>query len=167
MRDINVYMPGFMKFSFESSTTCDWHVLALVMVLCNLTITFCVASRDVLLLRIPLCNLTAVIILDYWLFLFSWRKRYTFRLKFHWNLFLRVQLTISEHWFRYRRQATILIDSCLVYRRTYASLGLNEWNLDVTVGRHMALNANDTTHSEKLNQISKYVCENFYPMNSK
>ena len=31
---------------------------------------------------------------------FSWMKMYQFRLRFHWNLFLRVQLTISQHWFR-------------------------------------------------------------------
>ena len=31
---------------------------------------------------------------------FSWMKMYEFRLKFHWTLFLRVQLTISQHWFR-------------------------------------------------------------------
>ena len=31
---------------------------------------------------------------------FSWMKIFEFRLKFHWSLFLRVQLTISQHWFR-------------------------------------------------------------------
>ena len=31
---------------------------------------------------------------------FSWIKIYEFRLKFHWSLFLRVQLTIFHHWFR-------------------------------------------------------------------
>ena len=31
---------------------------------------------------------------------FSWMKLYEFRLKFHWNLFLGVQLTIFQHWFR-------------------------------------------------------------------
>ena len=31
---------------------------------------------------------------------FSWMKMLEFRLKFHWSLFLRVQLTISNHWFR-------------------------------------------------------------------
>ena len=31
---------------------------------------------------------------------FSWMKMYDFRLRFHWSLFLRVQLTISQHWFR-------------------------------------------------------------------
>ena len=31
---------------------------------------------------------------------FPWMKRFEFRLKFHWSLFLRVQLTIFQHWFR-------------------------------------------------------------------
>ena len=31
---------------------------------------------------------------------FSWMKSSIFWLKFHWSLFLRVQLTISQHWFR-------------------------------------------------------------------
>ena len=31
---------------------------------------------------------------------FSWMKLFDYRLKFHWSLFLKVQLTISQHWFR-------------------------------------------------------------------
>ena len=31
---------------------------------------------------------------------FSWMKMFEFRLKFHWSLFLKVQLTIFQHWFR-------------------------------------------------------------------
>ena len=31
---------------------------------------------------------------------FSWIKSFVFWFKFHWSLFLRVQLTISQHWFR-------------------------------------------------------------------
>ena len=31
---------------------------------------------------------------------FSWMKMYELRLHFHWNWFLRVQLTIFQHWFR-------------------------------------------------------------------
>ena len=31
---------------------------------------------------------------------FSWMKVLGFRLNFHWSLFLRVQLTIFQHWFR-------------------------------------------------------------------
>ena len=61
---------------------------------------------------------------------FSWMKMFEFRLKFHWSLFLRVQLTKIQHWFRkllgagqatshYRKQWW------LIYWRIYASLGLN------------------------------------------
>ena len=31
---------------------------------------------------------------------FSWMKSFVFWLKFHWSLFLMVQLTITQHWFR-------------------------------------------------------------------
>ena len=31
---------------------------------------------------------------------FSWIKMFEFRLKFHWSLFLRVQLTLFHHWLR-------------------------------------------------------------------
>ena len=31
---------------------------------------------------------------------FSWMKMFKFRLRFHWSLFPRVQLTIFQHWFR-------------------------------------------------------------------
>ena len=31
---------------------------------------------------------------------FSWMKKFELRFKFHWDLFLRVQLTIFQHWFR-------------------------------------------------------------------
>ena len=31
---------------------------------------------------------------------FSWMKMHEFWLRLHWNLFLRVQLTIFQHWFR-------------------------------------------------------------------
>ena len=62
---------------------------------------------------------------------FSWMKMYEFRLKFHWSLFLRLQLTIFQHWFRYwlgAVQATshYLDQWWLVYWCIYASLGLNE-----------------------------------------
>ena len=30
----------------------------------------------------------------------SWFKMYEFRLRFHWSLFLMVQLMISQHWFK-------------------------------------------------------------------
>ena len=58
-------------------------------------------------------------------------KMFEFRLKFHWSLFPRVQLTIFQQWFRQWLGAVqvtsrYLIQWCLVYRRIYASLGLNE-----------------------------------------
>ena len=31
---------------------------------------------------------------------FSWMKMYDFRLKFQWSLFLRIKLTIFQHWFK-------------------------------------------------------------------
>ena len=62
---------------------------------------------------------------------FSWMKIFEFRSKFHWNLFLRVQLTIFQHWFRSwlgANQATshYLNQWLLDCRHIYASLGLNE-----------------------------------------
>ena len=62
---------------------------------------------------------------------FSWMKMYKFRLTFQWSFFLRVQLTIFQHWFRQwlgADQATshYLNQWWLVYWRIYASLGLNE-----------------------------------------
>ena len=62
---------------------------------------------------------------------FSWMKMYEFRLRFHWRLFLRVQLIIFQHWLRLwlgADQATshYLNQWWLFYWRIYASLGLNE-----------------------------------------
>ena len=58
-------------------------------------------------------------------------KIYEFRLKFHWSKLLRVQLTISQHWFREWLGADQATSHCLnqwwlVYWLIYASLGLNE-----------------------------------------
>ena len=62
---------------------------------------------------------------------FSWMKILEFLLRFHWSLFLRIELTIFQHWFRWclgAGQATshYLNQWWLVYWRIYASLGLNE-----------------------------------------
>ena len=64
---------------------------------------------------------------------FSRMKMFKFRLRFHWSLFPRVQLTIFQHWFRWwlgADQATshYLNQGRKVYWRIYASLGLNELN---------------------------------------
>ena len=63
-------------------------------------------------------------------------KMFEFRLKLHWSLLPRVQLTIFQHWFRWwfgTVQATshYLKQWWLVYRRIYASLGLNELRQEV------------------------------------
>ena len=62
---------------------------------------------------------------------FSSIKMLEFRLKFYWSLFPRVQLTIFQHWFRswlggVQVTSNYLNQWWLVYRRLYASLGLNE-----------------------------------------
>ena len=66
---------------------------------------------------------------------FSWMKMFKFRLRFHWSLFPRVQLTIFQHrlrWWIGAVQATshYLNHRWLVYRRVYASFGLNELIVD-------------------------------------
>ena len=75
---------------------------------------------------------------------FSWMKMFEFRLKFHWSLFLKVQLTIFQHWFRKwlgAVQATshYLNQWWLVYRRIYASSGLNELSLCYVCFRHVSV----------------------------
>ena len=62
---------------------------------------------------------------------FSWMKTYEFLLKFHWSLFLRVQLTKFQQWFRKwlgADQATshYMDQWWLVYWRIYAPLSLIE-----------------------------------------
>ena len=62
---------------------------------------------------------------------FSWMKMSELWLKFHWSLFLRVQITIFQHWFR-KWLGAIQVTShylnqwWLVYQWIYTSLGLNE-----------------------------------------
>ena len=62
---------------------------------------------------------------------FSSMKMFKFRLKFHWSLFRRAQLTIIQYWFRYllgADQATSHYRNqwWIFYWRKYTSLGLNE-----------------------------------------
>ena len=71
---------------------------------------------------------------------FSWMKMYEFRLRFHWNFFPRVQITVFHHCFRQWLgvgQATghYLKQWWLVDWRIYASLGLNELR---TTGRALS-----------------------------
>ena len=58
-------------------------------------------------------------------------EKYESRIKLHWSRFLKVQLMVSQHWFKLwlgANQATShhLKQWWLVYWRIYASLGLNE-----------------------------------------
>ena len=62
---------------------------------------------------------------------FSWTKIHELRFRVHWNLFLMVESTMFQHWFRYwlgASQATghYLKQWWLVYWRIYGSLELNE-----------------------------------------
>ena len=54
-----------------------------------------------------------------------------FRIRFHWNMFVRFELMIFQHWFRQWLGAGQATSHCLnlwwlFYWRTYASLALNE-----------------------------------------
>ena len=68
---------------------------------------------------------------------FSWMKILEFRLKFHWSLFLRVLLTIFQHWFWKWLGAVQATSYCLnqcwlAYWCIYASLCLNELSQNIT-----------------------------------
>ena len=65
---------------------------------------------------------------------FSWMKMLEFRLKFHWSLFLGVQLTTSHHWLRWwlgaiKATSHYLNQWWFSHWCIYASLGLNELNV--------------------------------------
>ena len=71
---------------------------------------------------------------------FSWMKMLEFRLIFHRSLFLRVQLTIFQHWFSYwigaaQAASHYLNQRRLGYGRIYASICLNElsWSPDFSI----------------------------------
>ena len=61
-------------------------------------------------------------------------KMYEFRLRFHWSLYLRAQLTISQHFGSdndlapNRRQAIIWTNTNPILWRIYAALGADELN---------------------------------------
>ena len=64
---------------------------------------------------------------------FSWIEMYEFWLRSHWSLFLKVQLTIFQHWFRQWLSAGQVTSHCLnqwwlIYWCIYASLSLSELN---------------------------------------
>ena len=62
---------------------------------------------------------------------FSWMKSFVFSLKFYWSLFLRVQLTITQHCLDHglvpnRQQAIIWTNADMIYWRIYVALGGDE-----------------------------------------
>ena len=67
-----------------------------------------------------------------------------FGLIFPWSLFLRVQLTIFQHWFRLwlgadKAKSHYLSQWCFDYRRIYASLGLNELSLLIHTSNYSSM----------------------------
>ena len=94
---------------------------------------------------------------------FPWMKMFGFRLKFHWSVFPRAQLTIFRHWFRewlgvVQATSHYLNQWWLVYRRLYASLGLNEltWMVIMTDIWHWCI----IIHIE-LCYVIVHPCHNF------
>ena len=63
----------------------------------------------------------------WWIFM---NENFLFWLKFHWNLFVRVQLTISQHWFiyKYTGQAIIWTNTDPIHWRIHAALGEDQFN---------------------------------------
>ena len=98
---------------------------------------------------------------------FSWMKMLEFRLKFHWSLFLRVQLTIIQHWFRYWLGASQATSHCLkqcwlVYWRIYASPGLNELKQEKNQTKNddkgKIVIVAGSEHLVKAQGIQKWIC---------
>ena len=70
---------------------------------------------------------------------FSWMKMYEFRFRIHWSLFLKLKLTIFQHWFASWFATDPAISHYpnqwwLVYWRIYVSLGLNEVVFNQLIG---------------------------------
>ena len=109
---------------------------------------------------------------------FSCMKMLEFRFKFHWSLFLRVQLTIVYHWFRWwfgADQATshYLNQWWLDYWRIYASLGLNElseagqrfWYVKYATAEPMhafvlSMNYIDQSHNSQIPHCIRWISHN-------
>ena len=88
---------------------------------------------------------------------FSWMKMYEFRLRFHWSFFLRLELTIFQHWFKYWLRTDQATSHYMnQYWRIYASLGLNEWSEE---WRHMNNISNQWRSYNLLNNLLKLVAK--------
>ena len=94
-------------------------------------------------------------------------KMFELRLKFHWSLFPGVQLTLLQHWCRQwlgAVQATshYLNQWWLVYRRIYASVGLNELKTSL-----FSIQLNWHTRGKWLIHGAKYFKDNHNHKNHK
>ena len=82
----NQYLPGRNEFKTKSMSlppTSQWHIVP------HHWLTHWGRDKMVAIFQTTFSNA------------FSWMKMFKFRLKFHWSLFPRVQLTIFQHWFRW------------------------------------------------------------------
>ena len=75
----------------DTTQLCKWHMMIFFLLCYSQTLFFTPESSSTLISTSQLiCSWTK----------FSWMKSCVFLFKFHWSLFLKVQLTISQHWFR-------------------------------------------------------------------
>ena len=99
---------------------------------------------------------------------FSSMKMLEFQLKIHWSLFLWVQLTISQHWFKWwlvtDQVTNHYLNQCwLEYQRIYVSLGLNELKMP-THHQWTSLVANMELQEVCIksgNLLLTYVCDKY------
>ena len=66
----------------------------------NLIYSFFRRHTTLWLTHVPLAKMV-VISQTIFSYAFSWMKSFAYWWKFHWSLFLKVELTIAQHWFRY------------------------------------------------------------------
>ena len=98
----------------------------------------------------------------------SWMKMYEFRLRFHWSLFPRIQLTILQHWFRWwpcADQATshYLNQRWLEYTDAYMRHSASvSWDIETQTKwpplgrRHFQINLKIVVFGFELTQICSY-----------
>ena len=125
-RDLSIYSATHKLWNASPSTLylqIPWYLIARIKALANIIVSSSAHwGRN---------KVAAVSKTVFW-YTLSGMKMYAFLLRFYWSLFLSLEITIFEQWFRYllgADQATnhYLDQWWLHYRRCiYASLGLNE-----------------------------------------
>ena len=93
----------------------------------------------------------------------SWIKMYTFRLRCHWILILRFELTIFQHWFKYGLAPTSHYHNqwWLVYWRICASLGLNELIPNIREKKTWQCNTKSIHPSRESHYLFQYFAVHF------